>query len=50
MYALMGVSTRIIVLDHGEKVASGTPQEISRTPKVIEVYLGTDSDAQTTLT
>jgi ABC-type branched-subunit amino acid transport system ATPase component len=47
MYALMGISTRIIVLDHGEKVTSGTPQEISRDPKVIEVYLGTDNDAQT---
>lgn len=44
MSVIMGVSDRIVVLDHGEKIADGKPYEVVNNQRVIDTYLG-DIDA-----
>ena len=44
MSVVMEISDHVVVMDHGVKIAEGTPQQIRDDPKVIAAYLGTDED------
>jgi branched-chain amino acid transport system ATP-binding protein len=44
MRAVMALSKRIIVLHHGQVIAAGSPEEVTRDPAVLECYLGEEAE------
>ena len=40
MHVVEGISDRVVALDHGEKIAEGTYEQVATNPRVVEAYLG----------
>ena len=40
MHVVEGISDRVVALDHGEKIAEGTFEQVATSPRVVEAYLG----------
>ena len=49
MGVVMDISDYVLVINFGEKIAEGTPQEIAQNPKVVQAYLGREGDVTTTV-
>jgi branched-chain amino acid transport system ATP-binding protein len=49
MGVVMDISDRVCVLEFGQKIAEGSPQEIQENPQVIRAYLGEDEKAYSRL-
>jgi ABC-type branched-subunit amino acid transport system ATPase component len=45
MHLVMGVCDRVYVIEFGKQIASGTPEEVRRDPRVLESYLGSEHSA-----
>jgi branched-chain amino acid transport system ATP-binding protein len=43
MSVVMDLSDRVVVLDVGQKIGEGTPDEVKQNPQVVQAYLGTQS-------
>jgi branched-chain amino acid transport system ATP-binding protein len=45
LHVIMQICNRVVVLDYGEVLETGTPDQVSKSPKVISAYLGVDDNA-----